>query len=205
MGEKSVTEQVWVRAALRESEERFRTVFEFAPIAMAIVNAEGRFVQTNHALHEMLGYTQDELQSTVFTDFIHADDVEDGLRQFRELLEGKRDHFRAERRYYRKDGRLVWGHGAVSVVRDANGEIQHVIAMCEDNTERVRAEAELKARARQQAAVAELGQRALAGTDLSMPACHPGPPGHPPGHRRGSGRDPGGRTGEPLAPRPRWP
>ncbi len=129
--------------ALRESEERFRSVFESAPIAMAIGNAEGRPIQINRACQEMLGYSQREMASMVYPDFTHPDDVEESVRLIGELLEGKRDQFRIEKRYYRKDGHLVWASTVISALRDASGENQYV-AMIQDITERKRAEEALR-------------------------------------------------------------
>ena len=125
---------------LQESEERFRNIFEFAPIGVGIVNAEGKPLRANRAFQEIFGSTEDELRSMVFHDYTHPDDVEDSLRLFRALLEGESDYLRTEKRYYAKDGHLIWGQVAASTVRDANGEFQYLIAMVEDVTERKRAE-----------------------------------------------------------------
>lgn len=129
---------------LRESEERFRTIFEMAPIGMDIVNSDGRPMQANLALQQMLGYTAAELRTMVYTDYTHPDDVEISQRLVREVAEGKREHFRLEKRYFNKDGSLVWGHVAVSAVRDPTGQPLYFIAMVEDVTERKRIEEALK-------------------------------------------------------------
>ncbi|HET6445128.1 MAG TPA: PAS domain S-box protein [candidate division Zixibacteria bacterium] len=127
-------------ATLRESEERFRTVFEMAPIGMDIVSPKGQPIQANLALQQMLGYTADELRSMVYTDYTHSDDVEPSQTLVREVAEGKREHFRLEKRYISKDGSLIWGHVAVSGVRDPAGQLLYFIAMVEDITERKRIE-----------------------------------------------------------------
>lgn len=123
-------------ATLQESEERFRTIFELAPIGMDIVDSAGRPMQVNFALQEMLGYSANELRDMVFTDYTYPDDVDISRQLVSEVAEGKRDHFRLEKRYYRKDGQVMWGNVAVSAVRDADGELLYFIAMVEDMTER---------------------------------------------------------------------
>ncbi len=138
-----ISEREQAEKALRESEERFRSVFELAPVAMAIGDAEGRPVQINRALQEMLGYTERDVEGMVYTDFTHPDDVEESVRLLGELLAGKRDYFRMEKRYYRKDGRLVWASTVVSAFRHTEGERRYV-AMIEDISERKRMEEALQ-------------------------------------------------------------
>ena len=143
-----ITERKRAEEALRESEERFRSIFESSPIAMAIGNAQGTLVQVNRAVQQMLGYTEKEFGGMTFVDPTHPDDVEKSRALVGELLEGRRDYFHMEKRYHRKDGRLVWGHVTVSVFRDARGERRY-IAMIQDITERKRMEEALQ-RAREE-------------------------------------------------------
>ncbi len=93
---------------LRESEERFRTIFEMAPFGMDIVGPDGRPIQANLALQNMLGYTAGELRSMVYSEYTHPDDVEISQRLVREIAEGQRDYAHLEKRYFSKDGSLVW-------------------------------------------------------------------------------------------------
>jgi diguanylate cyclase (GGDEF)-like protein/PAS domain S-box-containing protein len=130
--------------ALRASEERFRTVFESAPIGMAILSPEGQFRETDRALREMLGFTDDELRSMTFADITHPDDVEKSEILYGEFVRGKRNKVRIEKRYCAKDGRILWCHTATSAVRNSNGEIQYFVAMMENITERKQAEEELQ-------------------------------------------------------------
>lgn len=131
--------------AVRENEERFRAIFEQAPIGIAQVDTEGRPVHTNAAMHDILGYSGDELRTMQFTDFTHPDDVDGDFQQYQELIAGERDHYRLEKRYIRKDGELVWANIAVSLVRDAGGAPEFAIGMVQDVTERKRAEEALRA------------------------------------------------------------
>ena len=129
---------------LRESEERFRTIFEMAPFGMDIVGPDGRPIQANLALQNMLGYTADELRTMVYSEYTHPDDVEISQRLVREIAEGQRDYAHLEKRYFSKDGSLVWAHVAVSAVRDPEGRLQYFIAMVKNVTELKRIEEALR-------------------------------------------------------------
>lgn len=140
---------------LLASELRFQRVFECAPIGMDIVSAEGHPLRANRALQELLGYGEAELRNMVFADYTHPDDVEKSLRMANEVREGKRENFQMEKRYYRKDGQIVFAKVTVSAVRDAQGNFSHFIAMVEDITERKQTEEALQ-RERERAQEARL-------------------------------------------------
>jgi two-component system cell cycle sensor histidine kinase/response regulator CckA len=132
-------------AMLRESEARFRAMFELAPVGSRLMDLERRTVGTNQAFQRMLGYTADELEGMPPTAFSAPEDEEVDRELFAELVEGRREHYELERRYRAKDGRTVWGHLAVSLVRDADGRPKFGIGMVEDTTERKLAEESLRA------------------------------------------------------------
>ena len=130
--------------ARRESAARFRAIFEHAAISIALAGTDGRLIETNPAMQRLLGYHRAELQGRAFMEFAHADDLRADWHLFEELVSGKRDHYEAEERYYRRDGTVVWGHMTVSMVRDMAGRPEFLLAMGENITERKRAEAELE-------------------------------------------------------------
>ncbi len=139
-----ITERKRVEEALRESEERFRAIFERAAIGMSLADREGRYIEANRALQKMLGYGEEELRSMAFTEITHPDDAKADMAFHEDLIAGKLDHFQTEKRYIRKDGRLVWVRLTVSAIRDVGGEVQYDIGMVEDITERKRAEEALR-------------------------------------------------------------
>jgi two-component system cell cycle sensor histidine kinase/response regulator CckA len=146
-----VTARREVEAALRESEARFRTLFESSPNGMDMVDGDGRIVLTNAALAEMLGYDKSELAGLTFPDVTHPDDRAEDLRLNKEMLAGKRAYFEREKRYIRKDGSEVWAHLTVFALPDPNGRPQLTIGIVEDITERKQSEVALarsEARAR---------------------------------------------------------
>src|SRR5437588_13084790 len=108
--------------ALRESEERFRAIFEGAAIGIALTDLDGRIVETNRAMREMLGYGGHELRGTTFTAITHPDDVAADMELGKQLETGIRDHYQFEKRYVRADGQVVWSNLTVSLVRSADGD-----------------------------------------------------------------------------------
>ena len=112
--------------AFRESEARFRAVFENAAIGIALVDMHGHPVESNPALQKMLGYNKLELAHMAFTEYTHPDDAQADWDLFTELVEGKRDQYRTRKALPAgRMGEVVWGKLTVSVVRNQNGEPQY--------------------------------------------------------------------------------
>src|SRR5690349_21135062 len=113
--------------ALRESEERFRATFEQAAVGVAHTTTEGRFLQVNGRLCQMLGYGLDELLTLTTRDVTHLEDRDrqDELRQ--ELLSGQRVSFAAEKRYVRKDGSELWVNRTVTLARRPSSGVRYLI------------------------------------------------------------------------------
>jgi PAS domain S-box-containing protein len=130
--------------ALRETEKRFRKIFEEAAIGMALVDMEGNLLDSNPALSEMLGYHKEELYLKSFKDFTHPDDIAASVKVFQDLARGKRDSDTREKRYLHRDGQIVWCHVTLSILRGPRGEPQYAILMAEDVTQRKWAEEEIR-------------------------------------------------------------
>ena len=131
-------------ATLRQSEERFRVMFENAPFGVALVDADGRPVLVNRAIEDMLGYSAEQLKRMRFTDFTHPDDARADEDLFHQVLRGERESYRIEKRYIRRDGEIVWGSLGVVGIRDREGKLTHVMGMVEDISQRKRVERELR-------------------------------------------------------------
>jgi PAS domain S-box-containing protein len=140
-------------AELQDSEERFRQSFQFAGIGMALVGLDGRWLQVNPALCQILGYMPEQLYSKTFQDITHPDDLENDMTLLRQLLAGKRSFYQMEKRYFHRDGRIVWGRLTVTLVRRSDGEPVHFVSQIEDITSRKELEENL-ARARDEALAA---------------------------------------------------
>jgi PAS domain S-box-containing protein len=130
--------------ALRDSEARFRTIFAATTMGIALLNQDGRVVEGNPALQQMLGYSLKELVNQVFTVFLLPDDASRCKVMFRELVQGKRESYQVEKKYLRKDGRSAWGRLNVSLSRGARVEDHLAICVIEDITEQKQAEKEIR-------------------------------------------------------------
>ena len=115
---RDVTEWRTAESARRESEERFRSSFDYAPIGMALVSLDGRFLQVNRTLCELVGYTEQELLGKSSQDITHPDDIADGLDLRQRLSAGDIDSYQLEKRYVHKDGHVVWVLLTESVVHN---------------------------------------------------------------------------------------
>jgi len=129
-------QRIRVTEALRESERRFRALFESAPIGIALHDSAGRFVHVNAAYQRMVGYSESDLRQLTVMQITHPDDVGEGRRLFDDLREGKRDGYQREKRYLRRDGQVVWAQTSASTLRNAGGEFVYIISMVEDITDR---------------------------------------------------------------------
>ncbi|MDQ3258279.1 MAG: PAS domain S-box protein, partial [Acidobacteriota bacterium] len=130
-------------AAMQESEERFRSSFEYAAIGMALVSPEGRWLKVSPSMREIVGYSEQELLVTDFQTITHPADLAAANTMFDELVEGKMPTCHMEKRYHRKGGREVWVLWSASTVRAADSHLLHLIFQIQDITDRKRAEQQL--------------------------------------------------------------
>ncbi len=144
--------------ALQQSEKLFRSIFEDAPVGIALYNVAKSQYFTNRALHEMFGCTYEDLNSVEKWDqIVHPDDRASGAKRYAELLEGRQDHDEWEQRFVLRDGRNVIADLSFSVIRDPAGNPQYLLNMTRDVTDRKQAEADLIA-AKEQAMAATLAK-----------------------------------------------
>ena len=134
-----ITEHMEAERALRESEERFRNIFEEAPIGMAVVGLDGRLLQVNKAFCEMLGYSEQELTIRGLSDITHPNDVgKDGLLAA-QMLKGAITIYKVEKRYLRKNREPLWADLTATVIRDHDGQAVCSLVMIENIIERKQA------------------------------------------------------------------
>jgi PAS domain S-box-containing protein len=158
--------------ALRETEKRFRKIFEEAAIGMSLGDLNGRLLDVNPAFLKMLGYEKHEVINKYFNDFLHPEDGLKSVKLFQELGKGSRDSYSRENRYLHKDKRVVWGQVTVSLLRAVGGAPQFAIGMVADISDRKKAEEDIRTYQEQlQSLASELSlteerERRRLGTDL---------------------------------------
>lgn len=138
-----ITDRVRAEAALAESEERFRNIFEEAGIGIILTDPQGKVVKANPALQQILGYSADELQGMTVTGLTYPDDIEKSRRCLAELVAGERQRYRLQKRYVTRSGEIVWARATVTALRDADGTVRYTLGMVEDITARKQAEEDL--------------------------------------------------------------
>jgi diguanylate cyclase (GGDEF)-like protein/PAS domain S-box-containing protein len=146
--------------ARRDAEERFRFAFDHAPIGIALVAPDGRFLRVNGTLCEMLGYGEAHLLSGTFQDITHPDDLDADLEHVQAMLAGDIRTYEMEKRYIRADGSVTWVLLSVSLVRDDADHPRYFISQIQDIDERKRAHGELEHLANHDPLTGALNRRA---------------------------------------------
>ncbi len=121
---------------IRLSEEKFFNAFYYSGIGMALVSLEGKWLEVNSSLLDIIGYSRNEILKLTFQDITHPDDLTVDLSLLRETLEGKRDSYRMEKRYFHKNGSTIWILLIVSLVRDSQKKPLFFISQIQDITDR---------------------------------------------------------------------
>ena len=139
-----ITERKKVEEALRESEERFRSAFDDSAVAMALVGPDARLVKVNDAFCRLLGFEKSEIEGHTFIDFTYPDDIEQSILIHKAVINSEKSFFWLEKRYIRKDGKVIWCEVSSSPVLDSKGYPIYTVAHIQDITERKWAERALQ-------------------------------------------------------------
>lgn len=141
---RDITERERSHAAVEASEMRFRTIFEQAGVGVALVGLDGKWMDVNDRLCQILRYPREELLQRTFQDITYAEDLESDLELVRQTIAGEIPGYTMEKRYMRRDGLIAWALLTVSLVRSADGQALHFISVIEDLTARKEAELALR-------------------------------------------------------------
>ncbi len=121
--------------------ELFETTFDHAPIGVALIGLDGRFLKVNNSFADLVGYLVEEMLVTDFQSITHPDDLDRDLKLLGQLNAGEIPEYQMDKRYRQKDGRFIWVNLAVSMIRQLDGSPKHYIAQVQDLTARMEAEA----------------------------------------------------------------
>jgi diguanylate cyclase (GGDEF)-like protein/PAS domain S-box-containing protein len=139
-----ITERRALEALVRDSEARYAGTVELAAVGIAHVDPSGRLIWTNSSMHEILGYTKEELERLTVWDISHPEDVHVTDHERALMHAGQLDSLRTEKRYIRKDGAVIWVKISCAARRDANGALLYDISVVEDITPQKAAEARIQ-------------------------------------------------------------
>jgi PAS domain S-box-containing protein len=139
-----ITDTVFTRSALSDSETRLKTLFEEAPIGKAVVALDGTWLDVNPALSRITGYSRQELLAGRAQDITHPEDLDADAPHLVDLMERRGTTYEVEKRYVRADGEAVWVHQSVSLVRNDDGTPRYFIHQVLDVTERIEARRQLE-------------------------------------------------------------
>jgi diguanylate cyclase len=134
----------WAQRELEESEERFRFAMQFSSIGTALVAPDGQWLGTNPALCDIVGYSEAELLATDVQSVTYPDDRDADAVELRQMLERAIETYQTNKRFVRKDGRVVWTQLSGSLVWMQSGEPHYFIYQIQDITDRVNAERALR-------------------------------------------------------------
>ena len=132
---RNVSDRKKSEEALRESEMRFRSVFDNAAVGISLARPDGIHLAVNQSLCQMLGYTENELQVLTFQEITHASDLAIDLYHYQKLLANEIDSFHIEKRFLHKNGQFIWGLLSVSIVRDPENQPMYDIALIQNINE----------------------------------------------------------------------
>lgn len=135
------------QALQRGAEATSEAVFTNAPIGIAVLGLDGRFRRVNQALCRITGYQERELTELTFQDITYPDDLDIDVAEATRLLNGEITSYQMDKRYYAKDGHIIWVNLSASILRDEDDQPLHFIATIEDISARRRDEELLRRQA----------------------------------------------------------
>jgi len=144
--------------ALRDSEQRFRGMFEQSAVGMVLADRTGKWLRVNQKFCEFLGYSESELLHMTWPDITYSEDMLKSTDLVRQLCKGEIDSFTLEKRYLCKNGDIKWGHLSFSYVRSPGGDPIYCLGVIEDISERKQAETQLRDRLHLEMALAEVSR-----------------------------------------------
>ena len=130
--------------ALRESESRFRKIFEDGATGMVMADKSSKFIMVNPTFCHLTGFSEEELKQLTFKQITHPGDLIADLQNLKKMISGEIDVYRTEKRYLKKDGQFFWAQITVSPIRDSAGQLLYFVGIIVDINERKHFQEELE-------------------------------------------------------------
>lgn len=163
---KDITTEKQLREHLEQSVAYFKGAFDNSAIGMALIGIDGSWKEVNQSTCNILGYSREELNKLTFQDITYPDDLDLDLEYLAELVADKRQSYQMEKRYFHKNGHIIWVLLVVSMVKDQEGKVLHFISQIEDITERKQNEIDLRKREQQYKSLFEQNSAAVFSVDM---------------------------------------
>jgi PAS domain S-box-containing protein len=141
-----ITEQNQAEKSLRESEERFRKVYAEGTLPIAMLDGNFKFINANQVFQSTFGYSETELKDMTFKEITHPDHLMHDMENLNLLIHGDISVYRTEKRYFTKQGTIVWGNVQVSIVYDTQNKFMYFLVMIDNITKYKLAEAEIRSK-----------------------------------------------------------
>ncbi len=156
-----ITRRKQAEIELIQGEAKFRSTFDQSPVGSVIVGLDKHFIRCNSAFCNFLGYPESELIGKTISDISHPEDLEIGMKELKQMVEGKIESYTKQKRYLRKDGSIVWGEISIRLVRDANNEPLYFLPIIQNITKRKQAEEALCASEEKYRQIVEMAREGI--------------------------------------------
>ena len=138
-----ISEEVRKSRELERSEQKFKSYFQMPLSGVAIFDTEGRWIELNDRMCEIVGYSREELMGFVWTEVTHPEDIEPCMNLIEEIKNKKRDQYRVEKKYVGRDAKITYVEAYVGCIRNEQGEPEYYVALVQDISLRKKQETEL--------------------------------------------------------------
>jgi PAS domain S-box-containing protein len=140
---KDITQLKKTEEELRENINKLRVIYDAATVSIVTVDLDKKILDCNQSFCDLLGYTKDELKQKYVADITFKEDIEIGMSELNDIIDGKTTHARLIKRYVQKSGNIVWGEISISLIRNIEGQPMYFLPIIRDITERKKNDEEI--------------------------------------------------------------